>query len=341
MSPTVRSILLPLAVLFRLVTAVRNLLYNFGLLPQLKVSLPVISVGNVAVGGSGKTPMVIWIAETLKAAGRKPVIVLRGYGGTERGPLGVQDADSAERVGDESLLVRRKTGLPVVVSRSKLEGAKYAAENGLGDVVVIDDGLQHRRLHRDLDIVLLGVGDELSLRSLVYDRLMPWGNLREGRRGALARADVIIFSHRNPIQHKNGLVEKLRALLPTGIRLLEARSIPEPARALVDGEALPRGAEIVAVCGIAGPEAFSATLQSLGYRVSAKEFFPDHYPFDAESIAALRRKYPALPLVCTEKDAVKISAPPPGMYVLPVACVLDRPDLLRDKLVAAVSAGGC
>ncbi len=168
-------LLLPLSWLFAVIVALRRAAYRSGLAQSFRVSRPVIVVGNITVGGTGKTPMTIWLAEQLSARGLRVGIVLRGYGGTStQWPRDVTNADtSAEEVGDEAVLLARRTGALVVAGPDRVAAAKRAIERG-AQVVLCDDGLQHYRLARDLEIAVI---DER--RGLGNGRLLPSGPLRE------------------------------------------------------------------------------------------------------------------------------------------------------------------
>lgn len=171
-----------LSKIFWLVTEIRNWLFDKGLLKVTKVTLPVISVGNIHVGGTGKTPTVIFLASELKKQGLNPVVLSRGYKGRLKGPHLISDSDTYIDVGDEPILIRRKTKLPIVVSKNRVKGAKYIEKMKIGDVIILDDGFQHRWLFRDIDILILPseTGD-----------LLPLGMLREDIKHK-ARADIII-----------------------------------------------------------------------------------------------------------------------------------------------------
>ncbi len=243
---------------------------------------PLISVGNITVGGSGKTPFVLWLGAELNQRGFSPVILCRGDGGRLRQPRLVQPDDDPGEVGDEALLMAQASGLPVVAGRDRVSGARLAA--GCGDVIVLDDGFQYRQLARDCDIVLVpaeGVGN---------GHLLPAGPLREPV-SALGRADLIVRTGKGPAT-------------PLGDGR-EWRWQPHPGQPeQISGPKTPPPDHALAVCGIARPERFTTTLETQGIHVSQTLSFPDHHrytPKDVERMLAFR-----LPVIVTGKDAVKL-----------------------------------
>ena len=281
-------LLLPLSLLFGFVAMLRRCAYRFGLLPSGHPGVPVIVVGNLTAGGSGKTPFVIWLVQWLQSQGRKPGVVSRGYGREDAGLREAGEGSTAGEVGDEPLLVYARTGVPVVVGADRLAAARLLRERHPEvDVIVSDDGLQHYRLRRDLELVL---ADGKALFGNGF--LLPAGPLREPRI-RLMGANALILTQRN------GATAKVSAPVPVfGVRH-EAAGF----RRLVDDShqaALPDmgGREIQAVTGIARPEAFFALLDRLGVPHRPRAF-PDHHRFVESDI-----EYDAA-VVMTEKDAVK------------------------------------
>jgi len=198
--------LLPFSLLFRLAVYLRNLLYDFNLLPIVKLNVPVISVGNLTVGGTGKTPAVEYIARLLLSNHLRPAIVTRGYGRKQLGTVVVSDGEkicsAIEAGGDEALqLAKRLQHAVVIADEKKFRGAQYAWENFKIDAVIVDDGFQHRKLHRDLNIVLIDVPSFFENRWM-----LPAGPFREPF-GSVSRADVVIFS--NAGKCKPGTLDKL------------------------------------------------------------------------------------------------------------------------------------
>lgn len=311
-----------LSVLFGAAVRLRRAAYASGLLMRSRVGPPVIVVGNISVGGSGKTPLVVWLCEQLASLGVRAGIVLRGYGGrAARGGAPVRvsaDTDAAE-VGDEALLLARRTGAPVAVGRDRVRAARLLLAEGVR-VIVADDGLQHLRLARDLELAVVD-----ARRGLGNGRLLPAGPLREPP-ARLAQVDVVVMNGATP---SGGL--PLPASTPClhmqlqGERLiaLDGRAPPIPLASLA-------GRRVHAVAGIGHPERFFLQLRAAGIEVVAHAF-PDHHPYRAEELV-----FPeALPLLMTEKDAVKCQGFGLGdAWYLPVAASFppDEAFALRERL---------
>jgi tetraacyldisaccharide 4'-kinase len=290
--PAWRSLpLWPLALVYRLAISLRGLAYRVGLLRVERVDLPVIVVGNLTVGGTGKTPVAAWLARQLEARGRRVGVVLRGYGGSHRGaPRIVTPADDPAITGDEALVHARRGVHAVVIGADRAAAARLAAERG-AEVVVCDDGLQHARLARDYEIAVVD-----GSRGLGNRWLLPAGPLREParelesvhavvvtERGGEGRAD---FSVRSPLL--------LRAQFDLG----DAVNLLTNERRPLAGFA--QASDLHAIAGIGHPEAFFRGLAERGLAVRTHAL-PDHAPLQAGSLP-----FPADAIVLmTEKDAVK------------------------------------
>lgn len=317
-------LLRPLEYIYSLVTRTRNFLYDSSLLPAYKCSIPVISVGNITAGGTGKTPLCIFIAAELTRYRYNPVVLAKGYKGRIRGPHRVTLSDSAEEVGDEALLFALHAGCPVVISRDKTEGARFIERERIGDIIVLDDGFQHRKLHRDLDIVCIDASSSESIHSFVRGRLLPAGRLRENRDRALRRAQIIVLSRRHSQRNLHAEIAQLRKVLPARTSFFESIYVPEPVRAL-DSERQLDPCAVVAVSGIANPGGFKDLLASMGFAPHASYAFSDHERNIGEKILDVQKRHPGLPIVCTEKDAVKLRQGIQGVYILPVRASLVQP----------------
>jgi len=288
-------LLLPLSWLYRAVMAVRRMFYEQGWLPSYRIARPVIVVGNLTVGGTGKTPFVAWLAEKLTERGLRVGILSRGYGGSSTVPRVVEPNAAWQQVGDEPLLLRQRTGCDVVVSVDRALGAEMLVQRG-ADVIVSDDGLQHLRLARDLEVVVVD-----GARGFGNGRLLPAGPLREpSSRTALANLVVI-----------NGRPEHASIT-----RLPVSRDLPAVQMTLFAGRVLPvagaradralesfRGQRVHAVAGIGNPWRFFADLRGRGLDL-VEHAFPDHHPFTAADLAF----GDGAPVLMTEKDAVKCRA---------------------------------
>jgi tetraacyldisaccharide 4'-kinase len=248
-----------------LVTEIRNLLFDYGIFKITRVGIPVVSIGNIHVGGTGKTPLVIFLAQQLRKFGYTPVVLSRGYKGRLTGPHLVSDEDIFTEVGDEPILIRRKTGAPVVISKDRVKGAKFIEENKIGDLVLLDDGFQHRWLHRDVDILVLPSEDK---------ELLPFGRLREDIKHK-SRADVI--------------VKKGERFSPESLYFLSANN-PTP-----DFIQKP----LTVVTGIANPDRVRVAIEKFGFKIEEFKVFPDHHPFSESE----RKEYSNA--ITTEKDFVR------------------------------------
>ncbi|HWA91971.1 MAG TPA: tetraacyldisaccharide 4'-kinase [Rhizomicrobium sp.] len=275
-------------------------------------SAAVICVGNLSVGGTGKTPIAIEIARRLQSKGRKPVFLTRGYGGRLHGPIRVGDANSAADVGDEPLLLREAA--PVVVARDRTQGAHLAET--LGDAIVMDDGHQNFVLEKDLSLVVVDGETGFGNR-----RVLPAGPLRESVAQGLARADAVVIVGDGEVDLEGFARPVLRAHLdPQGMAVGPKR--------------------VVAFAGIGRPEKFFHALERQGATVLASAPYADHHAYTQSELARLKAKARALDatLVTTEKDYVRLTqAQRDGILALPVRAAFDRPkalDALLDSLPA-------
>ena len=294
----------PLAGLFLVLAGLRRLAYRFRLLPVHRLPVPVIVVGNISVGGTGKTPLSLWLVRTLQLAGWRPGIISRGYGGHHPGPSPVRtDSDPAE-VGDEPLLLARRAGVPVWIGRRRAEaGGGLLAAHPEVNVLIADDGLQHYALARDLEIAVVD-----GVRRFGNGWPLPAGPLRE-LPGRLDAVDAVVV--------QDGDVDWLRVQAPVYRMQLE----PTRLRHLRDaGRTVPLdwlvGRRVQAVAGIGHPERFFTLLKRLGAEVHPHPF-PDHHDFR-------ERDLPEGTVVMTEKDAVKCAVfARPDDWVLEVDAVVD------------------
>lgn len=281
-----RTALLPASSLFRAGTAVRNALYDHGLLVARAAPVPVLSVGNLSVGGTGKTPVSAWLAERLRASGARPSLVTRGYG---------QDEPLVHRL--------LNPDVPVYVNANRQAALDAAAAAGC-DVAVLDDGFQHRRVQRTEDVVLVSAEQWQSPR-----RLLPAGPWRE-REPALARASLVIITRRvAPAAVAAALAQQLGPLTRRGeaaVMSLELGNLRDAVSGAEQPLAVLRGATVLAVAGVGDPGSFEGQLRAAGARVSFREF-PDHHVYDSADAARLARDAGSVThVLCTMKDAVKL-----------------------------------
>ena len=289
----------------------RGAAYDRGLLPVSRAPVPVLSVGNLAVGGAGKTPVVLALAERLLARGARPAVLTRGYGATVNRARVVCAGDGpcldASEAGDEpTLLARRLPALVVLAGPDRAALAERAVRDHGATVCLLDDGLQHRRLHRDLDLVVLDASAPLG-----NGRRLPAGPLREGIE-ALDRAHLVWLSRAD--RPGPGLDALLAEAEARGLPVVRSRYRPTALVDVAGGAPEPvdalAGARVLALSGIARPEGFRRTLEALGAEVVAEARFPDHHRFAAAELEAVRAEAEAAGarIVTTEKDAARLGA---------------------------------
>jgi len=292
----------PLASIYGGVVGTRNALYERRILRARRLQGPVVSVGNLSAGGSGKTPFVILLGELLKTRGVKFDVLSRGYGRESRGVLLVDPGGFAQQFGDEPLLIARKLEVPVIVGEDRYAAGQFAESRFGPQLHLLDDGFQHRALARDFDIVLVTPQD-------ATDRLLPAGRLREPLR-SLSRADAVVLSsgaaaESFPLERK--LVWRVR-------RGITPQNVP------------PRP---IVFCGIARPQSFVLQLRAANIDPVAEAFYRDHHAYtekDVRELLELKGRSEAGGFVTTEKDAVNLgpylSALEP-LSVVPVRMQLD------------------
>ncbi len=259
---------------------------------------PVVVVGNLTVGGTGKTPVVAWLAAQLRARGKRVGLVSRGYGRSAATALRVAPGDSAALVGDEPAWLAATTGCPVAVGQDRVAALRLLA--GDVDVVLADDGLQHHALSRRLEVIVV---DATRAEPLGNGRCLPAGPLRE-LPGFVGPAQVVLFNH-GAVPAAQFAAAPVPAWASTAMTLHFAVR-PQVAVNLVTGEARPLAAftDAVAVAGIGHPERFFRALQAAGTGVRQTCGFPDHHAFTAADLAP----FAGLPVLMTAKDAVKCAA---------------------------------
>ncbi len=288
--------------------------YSKGYMKRVRLPIPVVSIGNITCGGTGKTPMAIDITRRLIAAGYRVAVLSRGYARKSKQKItvvsnGKGEFALCEEAGDEPLLIAMSVPEAIViVGSSRAETAHIAINEYNADVIVLDDGFQHIRLERDLDVVLVDYNDDPE-----NDMLLPAGRLREPL-SALNRARVVVIT-KVPSNPDNARLAKLRSLIHSyaeRAEIAEARFVPKRLRTnngVAPLEQL-RGQRVVAFCGVARPEGFAATLNQLGCTVVHLKSFSDHHwytPDELKMLEKLMRESNASAVVTTEKDMVKIA----------------------------------
>ncbi len=306
----------PLSSLFGLGVQVRNALYDRGIPPVRRLRGPVVSIGNLSVGGSGKTPLVLLLGELLSARGLKFDILSRGYGRKARGVALVDPAGSPHDFGDEPLLLARRLTVPIVVGEDRYEAGVLAEQQFGSQIHLLDDGFQHRSLARDFDIVLVTPEDS-------RDRLLPAGRLREPLT-SLRRADAVVLT--------NGASPDAFPLDGKLIWRVHRGIVPEKV-----------SSRPVVFCGIARPKNFVLQLRIAGIEPVAEAFYRDHHAYsdrDIRDLLNLRERSEADGFVTTEKDAINLGGYLSGLEplaVVPVRMELVDAAIVVDNMLARIA----
>lgn len=292
----------------------KNSLFDRGTLHARQLRAPVISVGNISVGGAGKTPFVILLGELLKARGVKFDVISRGYGRSTRGVALVHPQGSASDFGDEPILIAQRLGVPVIVAEKRYEGGVFAEETFGPQVHLLDDGFQHRALARDFDIVLLSERD-------AHDQLLPAGRLREPL-SALGRASALVLEEKEPMPVppvKDKPIWRVRR----GIE------VPEAAR------------RVIAFCGVARPGRFFHELRAAGVVAASEIAFADHHAYtqtNVEDLLRLKKDKNCSGFITTEKDVINLGVRASQLQPLGVARV--TMELLQaDRVISKLLKG--
>lgn len=293
-----RFLLFPFSFFYWGITIWRNLFYSVGFFVSKRLPVSTISVGNITMGGTGKTPTVIALAEILLQMNQRPAIVSRGYGRSTTGCVTVSDGEKIlvewKKAGDEPFLIaKRLPNVPVIVDEEKYRGGMLAIEKFNVNAVIFDDAFQHRAVERDLDIILINSSEPAG-----HYRMIPYGRLREPT-WSVMRADLIIWSRADSSVAPPSIVRKLTPHIRQSVMSgLKTQSTIEL-----------NGLKVVAFCGIGDPNSFLGVLEQKGVEVLGFQTFPDHHPYTGEEIKELKteaRRCKADALVTSEKDWVKL-----------------------------------
>jgi tetraacyldisaccharide 4'-kinase len=339
-----RGLLTCAAAPYAAATAARNGLYSSGLLKTFAAKVPVISVGNITAGGTGKTPLVIWICNLLKDRCRVAILT-RGYKAQKRHEKGTDTFFPAEKgasppnrqssivnrqsLDEPSLLMEACPGAGVIVNPDRAAAAEEAVERFGAEAIILDDGFQHRRIARDVDVVTIDATCPFG-----YGKLLPAGLLREPVR-ALRRATAVVLTRTDQVEPAR-LGEIEQTVLSINGKLAVARSVHSPARVRRHGQPpkeMPcselEGRAVFAFCGIGNPEAFLKTVENLGAKTTGSMFYDDHHEYAPGDLADIRRKAESTKaefVLTTEKDWTRIS-PGSGRHFedfpesMPLACL--------------------
>jgi len=301
----------PVSAIFGAGVALRNALYDRGVFKVRKLTRPVVSIGNISVGGSGKTPFVIALGELLQQRGIEFDVLSRGYGRSSTAIAVVDPNGTPEQFGDEPLLIARKLHAPVIVGAERYQAGLLAEKQFSSKLHLLDDGFQHRHLHRDFDIVLLPAEDQCGT-------LLPMGRLREPI-SALERADAVVLPE-------------------SAEKPLHAESVWRARRQI---EIAAEG-RVIAFCGIARPRQFFDALKTAHQEIAGTITFRDHHRYtqrDIDRLLALKRQTGASGFITTEKDAINLGTLSAQLQPLQTAVLridLESPDLIMAELLKAL-----
>lgn len=321
-----KTILYAFSLLYRLIISLRNRLYDHKIFSEKKLACPVISVGNITVGGTGKTPCVIWLTRMLQEEGFRPAVLSRGYGGKSAAPVNiVSDGEnillSAAEAGDEPYLIARSLpGIPVITGPQRILTGNKAIENFGSDILICDDAFQHRRIFRDINLALLD-----SEKPWGNGYLLPRGELREPVT-ALRRADAFLLTRADEVKKISAIPGKLA----------QAENIPVflSTHKIVDivcgngGKHLSlaelKDKKVCAFAGIARPDSFQSAIKQAGAKLVSFDIFSDHHRYSPEELKKIRNNFlrnNADLLITTEKDGMRLTEFPEflaGIYLLRV-----------------------
>ncbi len=316
-----------LSTIFGSAVAIRNALYDRGIFKIRRLSRPVISIGNISVGGSGKTPFVVALGEILKQRRIAFDVLSRGYGRRSSDVAAVDPNGTPEQFGDEPLLIARSLGIPVIVGSDRYQSGLFAEKTFPSTLHLLDDGFQHRRLHRDFDIVMLPSSD-------LHDALLPLGRLREPR-ASLQRSDAVVMTA--PVPEPD--LELARRWMELPENLWTVRRVLE-----VDQSATGK---LVAFCGLARPEQFFAQLRDLHLDLAATLTFSDHHHYsqtDVDRLLKARADAGAAAFITTEKDLINLgafTARLQPLYVARLRMDLDAQQVANTMLKTLEQRCGC
>ena len=335
-------VLPPLSLLYGAVTRTRLSLYRRGTFQTTKLDRPVISIGNITTGGTGKTPLVEWVARTIASHGKRVCILTRGYG--RKDPhLQVIVSDgygvlaSPAEAGDEPYLLATKlTGQAAVISSADRIAAGEEAIKDFGtECFVLDDGFQHLRLSRDLNIVTIDATNPWG-----GGKLLPHGRLREAPEG-LSRADCVVITRCDQVGDTSELEREIQRL--TGDKpIFRSQMRPVGVVSLKNGaQLLEAPARVAAFCAVGNPGSFYENLRQLGYEIALQRSFPDHHVYTQAEIDALIKDAGAASLITTAKDAVKLRALSFSVpcYVLEIAIAIEGEDEFTKLILDIVNRG--
>lgn len=309
-------LLLPLSALFYVLSTLRKIAFNLGVIKSYKVDVPVIVAGNIGVGGNGKTPVVVHLVELMQTLGYKPGVISRGYGGKAKHyPYLLDENSTTIEAGDEPVLIYQRCHVPVVVGSDRVANAQRLIAQGC-DIVISDDGLQHYRLQRDVELIIVD-----AKRLFGNGLLLPAGPLREGK-WRLKQADLVIYNGICTFDaaSENSVNEKSLSMTLAGTELIQVNSGSK----LSLTEFLQKWQDVNAIAGIGDPQRYFDTLNALGVNIIKQQGFIDHKNFTFDDFNQFKSN---IPLLMTEKDAVKCQTfAQDNWWYLPVSAQFSEQD---------------
>jgi len=320
--PLATALLYPLSAAYGLGVRTRGLLYRLGLLPSHRLPRWVVSVGNITVGGTGKTPITIFLAGFFRDNGKRVAVLSRGYKGKAKGAAVVSDGREVlmgpDEAGDEPYLMAvRLKGVPVVTCADRVAGGRFIIERFSPDVIILDDAFQHIRLKRDVNIALIDSDEGFG-----PGYLLPRGTLREPM-SAIRRADFVLVKGGPPKGREWEALQ--RYSVPSLSFCYRATAVYDIDTGEELGTSELSGFKAVPVCGIANPSSFLDTLASLGLRLERPLLYADHHSYGEKDILEIQEAASASAVITTEKDAVKLKGriSGPKVYALRIEAELD------------------
>ncbi|MCC6932253.1 MAG: tetraacyldisaccharide 4'-kinase [Deltaproteobacteria bacterium] len=304
------SCLQPLASIYEAITGLRERAYQVGLCNEYRAKLPVICVGNIIAGGSGKTSFAAYLAQGLLARGHRPVILSRGYKGQHKKPHRVRETDTVYEVGDEALMnfSALPREIPIVVSQERVAGAQYIEQQKFGNVIILDDGYQHYALARDVNLLMVDLSSARALENWQQGRLLPAGYFRETKKHGVKKADAILLLNKNdalnlaePSKYLGEIDKPVFCIGYGSARLEDVHS----------GEVKPLtsllNTEVSVACALADPQSFEDSLSKFGAQIVKRYIYPDHHYYTQNDWDRISVRPP---VIVTEKDAIKL-----GKYI--------------------------
>jgi tetraacyldisaccharide 4'-kinase len=316
-----RTIAYALSLPYCLIINFRNWLYDQKILPAVKLPCPVISVGNITVGGTGKTPCVIMLAKMLQKNGFQPAVLSRGYGGKSRKQVNIA-ADGqkilleSKTSGDEALLIAQSLeGVPVITGSQRIVTGRDAINQFGANVLICDDAFQHRKIFRDIDLVLLDSQNQPG-----NDHILPRGRLREPIAG-LRRAGAFVLTRTDEAQQTKSIIGKLAQAenIPIFMSIHKPKDIIKAANRRQWPISELKGKNVCAFCGIAKPESFKNTLLAAGAQILSFDVFPDHHRYSEKELGKIKNRFNncrANFLITTQKDGMRLQEFPKFLNIV-------------------------